>query len=171
MPNCHFLQIMARKNQPGVVLVFLQSLQPGKSKPVIFLTLRKHPFDRFFSLWIDFFPLWCISDLIGLFSVFFPQVPIHDFYVVLTPCTLVSKRAVLTIFRVGFIMSVSFSGRCRIIQYFIVWTDIAVVFFIIDIIVFFKESSFCQWAFIWHIWSLFVFDDLSTDCWSYVTCI
>ena len=58
--------------------------------------------------------------------------------------------------------SISFSSRCRIAQYFIVWTDIAVIFFIICIVVFLKETPFCHWSFVWHVWILFVFNDLST---------
>lgn len=166
MPNCHFLQIMACKNQPGIVLVFLQSPQSGKSKTVVFFTVRKHSFDCFFSLRIDFFPLRCISDLVGPFSVFFPQVSVDDFYMVPTLCTLVSKWTIFTILSIRFILSASFSCRSRIVQYLGVWTDIAIVFFIIDIIVFFKESSFCHWTFIGHVWFLPVFYDFSTDGWS-----
>ena len=135
MPNCHFLQIMTCKNQPGIVLVFLQPLQSGKSKAVVFFTVRKHSFDRFFSTWVDVFPLWCISDLVGLFSVFFPQVSIDDLYMVTALCALVPERTFYTISWIRFILPVSFPCRSRIVQHLGIWADIAIVFFIIDIIV------------------------------------
>ena len=91
-----------------------------------------------------------MTDIFTLFQVWLPYVACNNLYMILALGTLLQVWTVFADRSAALIFTISITVGCTIGQYLIVWTDIAIIILIINVLIFLEEPFLGHGTPVWQ---------------------
>ena len=91
-----------------------------------------------------------MTDIFTRFQVWLPYVACNNLYMILALGTLLQVWTVFADRSAALIFTISITVGCTIGQYLIVWTDIAIIILIINVLIFLEEPFFGHGTLVWQ---------------------